>query len=741
VNQTDTKTETILEPASETDRWLAPLILLPILVLAWPGPTNPIAGVFATTELSATGVALLFSLPAAFLGAWRRPRPHRVFLLLLLAWLALTLHPGNTDTLQTDRSWMGLLTGLTLAVAASTLREAGKNRLVRGMVLISILFLGRALLDPSGGWGGVLGNTGELSGAALPGALCGLFLWARCRSGWRWIGLLAVVLFLLHAFVAPVLAALLVLAVVAGAGLFLAWRTLERTARARLIMATALAGFGLAWTQLGPPIESPEENVAAAAAQPTTLGGVEVRFRIWAATLPMIADHPLTGVGAGQFAAAFPPYRDQREIELSTGHHESWRDPASQEKWNAEVEHPHNDWLSFFAEGGIAGGLAWCGFLLLVGIAAVRRLRGSTPIESALAAGALATILGALVNAPFTFNPAASAAGFVLFGTVLPAGRTSPRGRFGHLLAPALAIAALLYVPRALAMMELGSSMEDVAGTTSVTAQEIAVDDALDACPDSVVALTMKARILAERDGDRRGALGFWTRVLALRPHRLEALQASGVLQARLGEVNDAGSLFDAALAVDGGHPGLIRNRIYNFAERGLIEKALAEVDRLGTTGHYRSIDLLNQACKLIIRGQDREGLRLLARVDARFEDMTAELAWALDAEYRTSGSPLVADAFKALAHVLWGREHAAAGQWDDARRSYRQNLRIVRDYIPGPYPVRLRMEFAAVLLKSRQPEDAQTLLEGLKPRPHDWVAMPEWAGQILFDNGLGSDG
>ncbi|MCB9916763.1 MAG: hypothetical protein H6828_16705, partial [Planctomycetes bacterium] len=44
-----------LEPAEGLAAWL---VLLPALVLAWPLP-NPIAGDFATTELSGTGVGLL----------------------------------------------------------------------------------------------------------------------------------------------------------------------------------------------------------------------------------------------------------------------------------------------------------------------------------------------------------------------------------------------------------------------------------------------------------------------------------------------------------------------------------------------------------------------------------------------------------------------------------------------------------------------------------------------------------
>lgn len=731
-------------PTDETPRSGAPetllalLIALPALVLAWPGPGNPVAGDFATTELSATGVALLASLPAALYSAWLRPRAPLALLLLLLACLATSLRPDTTETLQADRAWMGLLTGLALALAASSLGGRGWTALVRALAVISLLLAGCALAGVGGGgFGGVLGNHGELSAAALPGALAGLWLWARCRSGWRHVGLVSVAAFAIHAFVAPVLASLGILAALAGLGALVAKRAPEPRSLVRFGAVLLVATLGLVGTQLGwSRLESaptPAPTTIDEVPATSSTGGIEVRWRIWRATLPMVGDHPLVGVGAGQFSAVFPPYRDPKELELS-----SWQRLVDN---TTEVEHPHDDWLLFFAEGGIAGGLAWCALLGLLLLRALGRMGHSPPVEAAVAAGVFGTLLCALVNCPLTFNPAASVASFALFGALLGSGTRAPRDRgrrpFGRLLAPAAALGMLLYVPRAHAMASLGGAIAELAETQSVTAQELATEDALEACPDSVVALTLEARF-REYHEDHGGALAIWDRVLSLRPYRFEALQASGVLLARAGELEEAGARFDRALAVDSGNPGLIRSRIYNMAERGRIGDSLGEVDRLERTGHYREIDVLSIACKLILRGQDREGLPLAARVDERFAGLTPERAWALEAEYRVGGNPLEADAFKALAHVLWAREHAAAGRWDDARRQYRQNLRITCDWVPRPGPPRLRMEFAAVLWRSRRANEAHELLEGLEPKLADWAALPVWAGEILFEMGFG---
>lgn len=721
------------------DLLLALLILLPALVLAWPEP-NPLAGDFLTGELSGTGIAMLFSLPATALVAWRRPRPFRGLALFLLAALVLSLASGTTESLQSDRVWIGLSTGLVLALGAGSLGENGRRRLARGAAVISLLLVVPALVGSTPGWGGILGNSGELSGAALPGALCGALLWAREKGRWSWVGLVAVGLFGVHAMRAPVLASLVVLAAVTGTALIVGWRMLGPLARARLASLLLLLLLGFAWVRWSSPAAPPPTLPAQAAAAtdepgPTTTGGFEVRYRIWKATVAMLREHPVVGVGAGQFSTAFPPYRDPQEIELS-----NWQRRIEQ---NTEVEHPHNDWLAFLAEAGVAGGALWLGFLLLVAWLALRALRSGSPTSAALAAGALGTLIGAFFNAPLSFNPPAAALSFALFGAVLTRGPDAFAVSVGwtrlRWIGPVAALVLLLHAPRAWAMWSLGSSMTEFGETRSATAKEIAVEEALEACPDSVMALSLSARF-QQKHGDLEAALDSWELVLALRPNRFEALLQRGWLLANLGRFVDASEAFDRALKLDAGHPGLLRNRANCYADRGLVEEAMAEIDRLEELGHYQPVWLLDVGCKLILRGKDREGVPLLARADSRFADLSGERAFELDREYRVGGSHLAADAFIALAHLLWARDHAAQEHWDDARRSYRQALRVTRDYVQPTGPLRNRMEFAAVLWRCRQPEDAQAALEGLEPKLSDWAAMPVWAGEALLEMGFGVD-
>ena len=84
-----------------------------------------------------------------------------------------------------------------------------------------------------------------------------------------------------------------------------------------------------------------------------------VRGQYWTATAQMIADHPLTGVGGGNFGTHYPRYKLPESLET--------------------IQDPHNFVLSVLAQYGPLGLL---GFLLAIGWPIVRdryRLRASPP--------------------------------------------------------------------------------------------------------------------------------------------------------------------------------------------------------------------------------------------------------------------------------------------------------------------------------------------------------------------------
>lgn len=713
--------------------WLA---LIALVVPVWPGP-NPIAGDFATTELTAVGVIGLLIVPLALWLAWKRPLPVRGFLLLFVALLLPSQFGAVSDTLELDRAMLTFLVAVLAATGAAAFDERGRELFARGLVVSASLLLVPALLEGAPGWGGVLGNSGELSAAALPGALVGAALCFRSRGLWRWLGALATALFLIHALFAPVLASLLVVAAVGFAAALLG-KNAGRTWRgsAAILGLVALAGLGQVWFA-GRAAQSSNQasatpTEAADDAAPTRFGGFEVRRRVWRASLELLRAQPWTGVGLGQFAVAFPEVRDAEERALSNWHGEI--------EQTTEVENPHSDWLLPWLEGGLLAGLFWWSFLLLLVARACALLREREPVPLALGAGSLGLVLAATVNAPLLYNPLASFAAFCLFGMLLgPERRRTPkRGRWSlsNLLTAGFALLFFLSLPQAWRLWRHGAALAELASTTSSSAQALAVERALEARPDSVVARTLEARVLAGR-GELEAALESWERVLVSRPLRFEARMQRGVLLARLDRLPEAQSAFDQALELDPEHAPLIRNRVRCFAEQDRLAEALQELARLEELGHYDPLWLRDLGCELILRGRVDEALPLLARADARFVDLSGERAWALEAEYRRS-ERTAADAFQALAYFSWAREQARDEDWEDARRSYFQALRIMRDYGDPGGPPRVRMERAAAMWKAGQRDEAREALDGLEARASDWVRLPEWAGEALFMMGFG---
>ncbi|HEY4364064.1 MAG TPA: O-antigen ligase family protein [Bryobacteraceae bacterium] len=128
---------------------------------------------------------------------------------------------------------------------------------------------------------------------------------------------------------------------------------LARFAAAALAF-TLLAGAGTLWNRF---------------AQPDPF---KYRREIFHSAEAMIGVHPLSGYGLGTFATVYPEF-----AEFDSG---------------ARVDHAHNDWLEWAAEGGIPFALLWAVLALAMLRPAVRTVWGL---------GVLALFLHALVDYPF----------------------------------------------------------------------------------------------------------------------------------------------------------------------------------------------------------------------------------------------------------------------------------------------------------------------------------------------------
>ncbi len=160
----------------------------------------------------------------------------------------------------------------------------------------------------------------------------------------------------------------------------------------RLGLVAALTGalFLLAggWQQLPQPLQERAMQLVTQA-RPFDVRDVQLtdanwavveRMVHWQAAWGMFLDHPLTGVGAGNFGVAFPEYSPHPLFRVARGH-------------------AHNYYLHVLAELGIPGFLA---YIVLIGVALgtiLRALRRPTfNFDRALALGTLAATAAVLVH-------------------------------------------------------------------------------------------------------------------------------------------------------------------------------------------------------------------------------------------------------------------------------------------------------------------------------------------------------
>jgi hypothetical protein len=121
----------------------------------------------------------------------------------------------------------------------------------------------------------------------------------------------------------------------------------------------------------------------------TLIASDQQRLTAWSTAGRMFLDEPILGQG----------YRAYRQLSVQFG------DPT--------LNAPHNEWLRFFAEGGVVTGLLAAGFALATLVSLARRPGW---LETGLLASFLAFCLAASFNNPFLFNQVTIPA-FIVAGT------------------------------------------------------------------------------------------------------------------------------------------------------------------------------------------------------------------------------------------------------------------------------------------------------------------------------------
>ena len=132
------------------------------------------------------------------------------------------------------------------------------------------------------------------------------------------------------------------------------------------------------------PFDEKKDSALSALTSIADGSGHRGRLSLWAHSVTMSLDHPLLGVGLGNWEFVYPDYAHGDQVNV-----------------NASPRRPHNDLLWILSETGVLGLAAFCGLLLFVFRSGLRALAG--PQSRPLAAACLVVMLAHLGDGLFNF--------------------------------------------------------------------------------------------------------------------------------------------------------------------------------------------------------------------------------------------------------------------------------------------------------------------------------------------------
>jgi len=484
-----------------------------------------------------------------------------------LAW-AVNVSAGLPDCFRTLGSFFVLcLTALVLPLEPRWSRRLLETAVVAALVAVTVAgwkviplvaegltsrrAMEEALLD------GMMSNVNLFAAwllLLLPWCVCGM---AELGGGWRIVAAMAAVAATGLVVILQSRAAWLGLAaggLAAGLVILGHVRSLAVPVRIRRAVAAALAGSlaagailaGLAGTDtsLGRAIQARVVTRPHQAEGPTDGG----RLMVWGLTARMIADQPLTGVGAGNFTIRLHEYFGPDKVAEAPDFSQ-----LSSDNW---IE-PHNDFLWVFAEKGLPGLAAFLAVFVAAGLAVRRVLRGpSSPTAGRLAVASLAALVSYLVVSLFDF----------------------PLDRVSHqvVLAVHLGVLALL-----------GHEVGGAAGRQSVPGPLLAVPLALALALGlgyATLALRQERNVMAARraqhvgdwpamrDAARRAATPWKT----LDPLAVPVALLEGLAEVQLGDRAAATACFERAYAANPNRLAVLQNLGAAYAQTGRFDEAVA---------------------------------------------------------------------------------------------------------------------------------------------------------------------
>jgi putative inorganic carbon (HCO3(-)) transporter len=571
------------------------LVLAAVLLVELPAGNDPHFPWKYLALLLGTGAAL--ALATGQLLARRARARISVPAALLAAFLAALLVRGVLADVPFEAALVGSLyryDGLLLYLAGAVLLVLAWQfldpwTLLRALVGIAAFVAAWALLTaPSGdpllnsyataertALESTLGNANFL--AAFLGLSVGpcLAVALRHRDVWRWVALGALIAIAVVLPLTRSLQAVPVLAVSAGVVLLI-WgengdsrrRNVVRTAAAAVAAAALLAGVAVT-AGVGP----------GAGVRASEIGTVQARLFYWAAATEIVQDHPLAGIGPGQFRGAYTPYRS---VEA-----------AVTRPFDA-IDAPHNVVLKLAAENGLVLAALYLAFVASVGWILLRgliSLRGEQRLALAgvgaawlayqaqslvsievvplavvhyVTAGAVLSASGA---APFALRPGASRRG-------------EKKGRVAAVTVAAMLVVVLPLLLRPVrADVAVGSGVRAV-GAGAAAEARAAFDRARRLAPYEPEYVFLAGRAFEQRQ-DAATALGYYAAAASLEPgnarYQLGATRTAAALQ----DAKRTLTYAEALLASDPHNPELLAKVTQLRLSTGHLDPAAASAARL----------------------------------------------------------------------------------------------------------------------------------------------------------------
>jgi tetratricopeptide (TPR) repeat protein len=566
-------------------------ITLGVLIAAVPLAYSPLA----PTSLKWAILGLLMPLLVC-LWLWGRPVASFRPLPKLVAPLLALILVSQLSLLQAMNLYYGLkrvstilfLFLLYLIVAYTSSRTDQQSRLVRYLLLtllgVSVLSM-LACIMPGVHTGQssaatlfrLFGNTNYGAAYLLTVIPLGLTLYLSASEGWErgvWGTTLCLAMTLLTlsmvrgAWVSIWIGVLVCIWILFREGdRVSAWR---RTRLRTLIGPVVLAGSAivlasLLWRSCLP--DSTSFGARVASVFNLGPGGLEVRLAMWQGTLRLIRDHLWTGVGVGNFALGFVPYRSAV----------IYQNPGMQ------VEHPHNELLNGAAELGPLGLLVllWLfGRVVQLGWRVARR----TDARREIVAGVLGGLAGAFAYSNLFYVvhvPASAMSVAILLGML----EGIDRGTTQHEHSPPIRPAVLLAILVVMGLLSYQYFVRPVAGeihywlaerefkAKRVEAGLGRLEQSIGVNPHSHVTRYRLAAVLFGL-GRYPEAIRAAEAALQVHPNLEIAYGVMGSAYLNLGQTAKAEEIFRHALALNPNYPHALNNLAVLAAQDGRITEA-----------------------------------------------------------------------------------------------------------------------------------------------------------------------